>query len=199
MLRWSRPAATRPVVHPGCRSVSGGSPLPPARRSRSSSGARDLPHGGCCVCCARTAGAIVLLHGAGSTRSDVLDQAAVLAHYGFGVLMIDARGHGDSGGRAMDFGWHGDADSAAATGYLRLTPRRVAVGRRASAAHGLLADHGWRCSRRRSRCHSPTGPTAQHASTRLEAIGATRLPLVQSATEVHPRSQPSGSSWMISR
>jgi dienelactone hydrolase len=32
--------------------------------------------------------------------------------------MVDARGHGDSAGRAMDFGWHGDADIAAATDYL---------------------------------------------------------------------------------
>ena len=66
--------------------------------------------------------AVVLLHGAGSTRSDVLDEAAVLAGHGFGVLMIDARGHGDSGGRAMDFGWHGDADIAAATRYLADRP-----------------------------------------------------------------------------
>ena len=66
--------------------------------------------------------AVVLLHGAGSTRSDVLDEAAVLARHGFGVLMIDARGHGDSAGRAMDFGWHGDADIAAATGYLAERP-----------------------------------------------------------------------------
>ena len=62
--------------------------------------------------------AVVLLHGAGSTRSNVLDQAAVIAGHGFGVLLIDARGHGDSGGRAMDFGWDGDADIAAATDYL---------------------------------------------------------------------------------
>jgi dienelactone hydrolase len=66
--------------------------------------------------------AVVLLHGAGSTRSDVLDQAAVLARAGFGVLLIDARGHGGSGGRAMDFGWHGDADIAAATRYLTTRP-----------------------------------------------------------------------------
>jgi dienelactone hydrolase len=66
--------------------------------------------------------AVVLLHGAGSTRSDVLDQAAVLARAGFGVLMVDARGHGGSGGRAMDFGWHGDVDIAAATRYLTTRP-----------------------------------------------------------------------------
>jgi fermentation-respiration switch protein FrsA (DUF1100 family) len=62
--------------------------------------------------------AVVLLHGAGSTRSDVLQHAVVLARHGFGVLMIDARGHGESGGRAMDFGWHGDEDVAAATAFL---------------------------------------------------------------------------------
>jgi len=66
--------------------------------------------------------AVVLRHGAGSTRSDVLDEAAVLAGGGFGVLLVDARGHGGSGGRAMDFGWHGDADIAAATDHLSSRP-----------------------------------------------------------------------------
>ena len=66
--------------------------------------------------------AVVVLHGAGPTRSDVLGQAAVLNAAGFGVLMVDARGRGDSGGRAMDFGWHGDRDIAAATAYLARRP-----------------------------------------------------------------------------
>ena len=66
--------------------------------------------------------AVVLLHGAGSTRSNVLDHAEVLARHGFGVLMVDARGHGESGGRAMDFGWFGDADIAAATAFLAARP-----------------------------------------------------------------------------
>jgi dienelactone hydrolase len=66
--------------------------------------------------------AVVLLHGAGSTRSNVLDEAAILADAGFGVLMVDARGHGHSGGQAMDFGWHGDADIEAATTWLAARP-----------------------------------------------------------------------------
>lgn len=66
--------------------------------------------------------AVVLLHGAGSTRSSVLDEAAVLAGAGFGVLLVDARGHGESQGRAMDFGWYGDLDVAAATAYLASQP-----------------------------------------------------------------------------
>ena len=66
--------------------------------------------------------AVVLLHGASSTRSNVLNQAVVLAHHGYGVLLFDARGHGRSGGRAMDFGWYGDKDVAAAISYLERRP-----------------------------------------------------------------------------
>ena len=62
--------------------------------------------------------AIVLVHGAGNTRSGVLDHAAVLARHGYGVLLFDARGHGLSGGRAMDLGWYGDLDVGAAVTYL---------------------------------------------------------------------------------
>ncbi|MFI7067531.1 alpha/beta hydrolase [Kribbella sp. NPDC050124] len=66
--------------------------------------------------------AVVVLHGAGSTRSDVLDHAVVLARHGYGVLLFDARGHGRSEGRAMDFGWYGDLDVGAAATYLETRP-----------------------------------------------------------------------------
>jgi dienelactone hydrolase len=66
--------------------------------------------------------AAVLLHGAGSTRSAVLDHAAVVARHGYGVLLLDARGHGRSGGQAMDFGWHGDRDVGAAVDFLVARP-----------------------------------------------------------------------------
>jgi dienelactone hydrolase len=67
----------------------------------------------------RSRAALVLLHGAGSTRSSVLAHAEVLARHGYGVLLFDARGHGRSGGRAMDFGWYGDEDIAGALSYLQ--------------------------------------------------------------------------------
>ena len=79
----------------------------------------------------RNGAAAVLLHGAGSTRSNVLEQAAVLAKHGYGIVMVDARGHGRSGGRAMDFGWHGDDDVTAAVSYLtdqpEVDPARIAA------------------------------------------------------------------------
>ncbi len=75
--------------------------------------------------------AVVLMHGAGSTRSDVLDQAVVLARHGYGVLLFDARGHGRSAGIAMDFGWYGERDVAGAVSYLRtradVDPSRIAA------------------------------------------------------------------------
>ena len=70
----------------------------------------------------RSGAAVVLLHGAGSTRSNVLPHAAVLARHGYGVLLLDARGHGRSGGRAMDFGWYGDRDVGAALSFLERQP-----------------------------------------------------------------------------
>lgn len=70
----------------------------------------------------RNGAAVVLLHGAGSTRSSVLDEMAVLVEHGYGVLAYDARGHGDSGGRAMDFGWFGNWDTFAAVDWLLTSP-----------------------------------------------------------------------------
>lgn len=66
----------------------------------------------------RNGAAVALLHGSGSTRTAVLDHAAVLADGGYGVLLVDARGHGESDGRGMDFGWYGERDAAAAVDFL---------------------------------------------------------------------------------
>jgi dienelactone hydrolase len=115
-------------------------------------------------------GAVVLvLPGSGSTRTAVLGQAAVLARHGYGALLLDSRGHGRSGGHAMDFGWWGGRDIAAALSFLGRQPGvragKIAVlgesmgGEQALAAMGAdrriravvaegatgqqLADHGW--------------------------------------------------------
>ena len=75
--------------------------------------------------------AVVLRHGAGSTRADVLEHAAVLVDAGYGVLVTDARGHGGSSGRGMDLGWYGELDTRAAVDLLAtrpdVAPDRIAV------------------------------------------------------------------------
>jgi dienelactone hydrolase len=118
---------------------------------------------------ARNGAAVVLLAGSGSTRTAVLPQAAVLARHGYGALLLDGRGHGLSGGHAMDFGWWGNRDTTAAVSFLARQPGvhvgKIAVlgesmgGEQALAAMGAdpqiravvaegvtgqqLADHGW--------------------------------------------------------
>ena len=119
---------------------------------------------------ARNGAAVVLLPGSGSTRTAVLGQAAVLARHGYGALLVDGRGHGRSGGHAMEFGWWGGRDLAAAVSFLAAQPGvqagKIAVlgesmgGEQALAAAGADpriravvaegatgqqdADHGWR-------------------------------------------------------
>jgi dienelactone hydrolase len=113
--------------------------------------------------------AVVLLPGAGSNRTAVLGHAVVLARHGYGVLLLDTRCHGTSEGNAMDFGWNGDLDLAAAVTWLGGRPdvhdgRIGAVGMsmggelavsgigsdpriRAVVAEGVTgmqaSDHGW--------------------------------------------------------
>jgi uncharacterized protein len=118
---------------------------------------------------ARNGAAVLLVPGSGATRISLLSRAAVLAHHGYGALLLDTRGHGRSGGHAMDFGWYGDRDIGAAVSFLARQPgvragkiavlglsmggeqAIVAAGSdrriRAVVAEGVtgeqLADHGW--------------------------------------------------------
>jgi uncharacterized protein len=66
--------------------------------------------------------AIAMLHGAGSTRNAVLGHAAFLNRDGYGTLLFDSRGFGESGGVAMTGGWWGDLDIAGAVDFLARQP-----------------------------------------------------------------------------
>jgi hypothetical protein len=52
-------------------------------------------------------------------REQPVPHARMLAQHGYGVLLLDRRGEGDSEGDYNAFGWDGEADVAAALGYLR--------------------------------------------------------------------------------
>jgi uncharacterized protein len=79
----------------------------------------------------RNEAAVVLKHGSGSTRTATIRHAGVLADHGYGVLMVDARGHGRSDGEGMDIGWYGDQDTAAAVDFLTrqggIVPTKIGV------------------------------------------------------------------------
>ena len=79
----------------------------------------------------RNKAAIVTVPGSGSNRTATVGQASVLARHGYGVLLLDPRGQGRSGGHAMDAGWYGERDLAAAVAFLQqqagIDPQRIGV------------------------------------------------------------------------
>jgi fermentation-respiration switch protein FrsA (DUF1100 family) len=63
--------------------------------------------------------AIIIMHGSHGTRQSELPYVRMLADAGYGVLAVDARGHGESGGETNALGWYGDRDVAGAVNFLR--------------------------------------------------------------------------------
>jgi uncharacterized protein len=78
----------------------------------------------------RNGAAIALLHGTGSNRLGVTDHARLLARHGYGVLLFDFEGHGESDGRSTSLPWRLQQDADAALSYLRRRPgvRRGRIG-----------------------------------------------------------------------
>ena len=61
---------------------------------------------------------LILCHGVGSNRSDLLDMAAGLHQRGFNLLLFDFRGHGGSAGRTTSFGAQEQRDLEGALAFL---------------------------------------------------------------------------------
>jgi hypothetical protein len=66
----------------------------------------------------RNGAAIVLVHGGGGDRQGTIRHARMLANAGYGVLLYDARGRGESSGHENAFGWQWDRDVHGAVSYL---------------------------------------------------------------------------------
>lgn len=66
----------------------------------------------------RRAPTIVILHGVKKNRTDVLRAALVLRRAGFNVLLFDGRGHGDSEGRYVTYGFYERRDVESAIEWL---------------------------------------------------------------------------------
>jgi len=65
-----------------------------------------------------TAPWIILCHGLGTNRADLLGIAAGLVHGGLNVFAFDFRGHGESQGRSTSFGWLEQRDLEGALAFL---------------------------------------------------------------------------------
>jgi uncharacterized protein len=66
----------------------------------------------------RNRAAIVLVHGGGGSRVGAVVQARMLARHGYGVLLYDERGRGESEGAPDSIGWTWDDDVAGALAWL---------------------------------------------------------------------------------
>jgi acetyl esterase/lipase len=88
--------------------------------------------------------AVILIHPMASNRLGTMDHALMFARHGYGVLMIDLRVHGESGGDLLTFGGDEYLDVSAAVDYLQtrpdLDPQRVGVmGLSLGASASILA------------------------------------------------------------
>lgn len=66
----------------------------------------------------RNGAAVLLGHGLGANRAQLLPQARALTQAGFGVLLLDWRAHGDSGGELCTWGDHERRDVSGALDFL---------------------------------------------------------------------------------
>ncbi len=66
----------------------------------------------------RNGAAIVLVHGGGGDRQGTILHARMLAKAGYGVLLYDARGRGESAGQENAAGWRWDSDVRGAVSFL---------------------------------------------------------------------------------
>ncbi|MBE7514663.1 MAG: alpha/beta hydrolase [Anaerolineales bacterium] len=71
---------------------------------------------------------IIALHGLGSNRLGVLPHTLMLAEQGYGVLMMDMRAHGASGGEVFADGWNSAVDVRAMVDYLQSHPEVEHIG-----------------------------------------------------------------------
>ena len=70
----------------------------------------------------RNGAAVAVMHGTGSNRLGVADHARLLARHGYGVLIFDLHGHGESDGRSTSLPSRFQQDTDAALAYLRQRP-----------------------------------------------------------------------------
>ena len=67
----------------------------------------------------RNRAAVVIVHGGGGDRTGAVRHAELLGRHGYGVLVYDSRGRGESEGSPVAMGWAWEKDVAGALEFLR--------------------------------------------------------------------------------
>jgi hypothetical protein len=70
----------------------------------------------------RNGAAVLVVHGGGGDRSGAVGHARMLARHGYGVLLYDSRGRGESEGTPNSGGWDWEKDAFGALDFVRRQP-----------------------------------------------------------------------------
>lgn len=68
---------------------------------------------------AQNGAVVIMVHGLGSDRSEMLDQAGFIVEQGYGALLVDLRAHGQSGGNVSTLGYYEPRDIRAAVDFVQ--------------------------------------------------------------------------------
>ena len=86
--------------------------------------------------------AVVVVHGGSSDRKGSVAHASMLARHGYGVLVYDARGRGESEGSENNYGWDWSKDIAGALDFLAarddVDPSRIGAVGLSTGADALI-------------------------------------------------------------
>lgn len=86
-----------------------------------------------------TYGTIILLHGIGSCKENMLHLAAKLAHEGYNTVPMDSRAHGESGGDYITFGYFEKHDVTKVIDFLVTEKGEKNIGIRGASMGGAIA------------------------------------------------------------
>jgi alpha-beta hydrolase superfamily lysophospholipase len=90
----------------------------------------------------RNGAAVVVVHGGSSDRKGSVNHAKMLARHGYGVLVYDARGRGESEGSENNYGWDWTKDISGALTFLQrrddVDPERIGAIGLSTGADALI-------------------------------------------------------------
>ena len=90
----------------------------------------------------RNGAAVLVVHGGSSDRKGSVRHAKLLARHGYGVLLYDARGRGESDGSENNYGWDWSKDIAGALDFLErradVDPGRIGAVGLSTGADALI-------------------------------------------------------------